>query len=105
MRDKEPEVKAGGGQIVAVAVSSVFAQQAFALSVGVEFPMLSDWNRFVSTAYGVNYEVWRGHQGVAKRSVFVIGRDRTIRYRWSTDDATILPDFDAAVAVVRSLQS
>ncbi len=65
--------------------------------------MVSDWNRAVAPAYGVQYDVWRGHQGVAKRSVFVIDRDRTIRYRWVTDDATVLPDFDAAIAALREL--
>jgi|SRR5712691_4403923 len=100
----EPLVKEAGGQVMAVCVSSVFAQQAFARSLGVEFPMVSDWNRTVSPAYGVQYDVWRGHQGIAKRSVFLIDRDRTIRYAWVTDDAAILPDFDEAIEALRSLR-
>lgn len=93
-----------GGQILAVAVSSVFAQGAFGRQLGVDFPMLSDWNEVVAPAYGVQYDVWRGHQGVAKRSVFVIDRQGVIRYRWVTDDAFVLPDFDAAIAALRQLQ-
>jgi peroxiredoxin len=88
---------------MAVCVSSVFAQQAFAKSLGVEFPMVSDWNRTVSPAYGVQYEIWRGHQGIAKRSVFVIDREGVVRYRWVTDDAAILPDFDEAIGVIKNL--
>ena len=76
MRDAEPRARAFGGQVVAIAVTSVSAQRAFAAQVGAEFPLLSDWNREVSAAYGVQYEVWRGHQGVAKRSVFVVDRER-----------------------------
>ena len=101
MRDKEERVRAAGGQVIAVAVSSIFAQQAFGRHLGVNFPLLSDWNRTVSPAYGVQYDVWRGHQGVAKRSVFVIDRQGLIRYRWVTDDALVLPDFDAAIAVLQ----
>jgi peroxiredoxin len=97
------EVRATGAQALAVAVTSVFAQQAFARHLGVGFPMISDWNREVVRAYGVQYDVWRGHQGVAKRSVFVIDRDGTIRYRWATDDATVLPDFDEAIRALREL--
>jgi peroxiredoxin len=97
------EVRATGAQALAVAVTSVFAQQAFARHLGVGFPMISDWNREVVRAYGVQYDVWRGHQGVAKRSVFVIDRDGTIRYRWVTDDATVLPDFDEAIRALREL--
>ena len=103
MRDKEAQAQAAGGQVIATAVSSVFAQQAFGQYLGVRFPLLSDWNRTVTPAYGVQYDVWRGHQGVAKRSVFVIDRQGVIRYRWVTDDALVLPDFDAAIAVLRQL--
>jgi peroxiredoxin len=97
------EVRATGAQALAVAVTSVFAQQAFARHLGVDFPMVSDWNRKVVRAYGVQYDVWRGHEGVAKRSVFVIDRDGTIRYRWVTDDATVLPDFDEAIGALKEL--
>jgi peroxiredoxin len=103
LRDKESLVREAGGQIVAVAVSSVFAQQAFARHLEAPFPMVSDWNRTVSPAYGVQYDVWRGHRGVAKRSVFVIDRDGRVRYRWVTDDATVLPDFDEAIQALRGL--
>jgi peroxiredoxin len=103
LRDKEAQAQAAGGQVIAVAVSSVFAQQAFARHLGLGFPLLSDWNRTVTPAYGVQYDVWRGHQGVAKRSVFVIDRQGIIRYRWVTDDARVLPDFDAAIAVLQQL--
>jgi glutaredoxin-dependent peroxiredoxin len=103
LRDKEEQIGAAGGQVIAIAVSSVFAQQAFARHLGVRFPLLSDWNRTVSPAYGVQYDVWRGHRGVAKRSVFVIDRQGLIRYRWVTDDALVLPDFDVAIAVLRQL--
>jgi peroxiredoxin len=103
LRDKEQQVRTAGGQVIAIAVSGIFAQQAFARHLEVHFPLLSDWNRTVSPAYGVQYDVWRGHQGVAKRAVFVIDRQGIIRYRWLTDDALVLPDFDAAIAVLRQL--
>ena len=104
MGQRAAEIRALGAELVAVAVTSVFAQQAFAGSLGVDFPLISDWNRTVSPAYGVQYDVWRGHQGVAKRSLFVIDRDGVIRYRWVTDDAFVLPDYDAAIATLSTLQ-
>jgi peroxiredoxin len=77
------EIRSLGAEIAAIAVTSVFAQQAFAKSLGVDFPLLSDWNRHVSGAYGVQYDVWRGHEGLAKRSLFVIDRDGIIRWRFT----------------------
>jgi peroxiredoxin len=97
------EIRALGADILAVAVTATFSQQAFAESLGVDFPLLSDWDREVCSAYGVRYDVWKGHAGLAKRSVFVLGRDRTVRYRWVTDDATVLPDLDEVVATLQAL--
>lgn len=88
---------------MAVAVTAVFSQQAFAKQLGVDFPMLSDWNEIAAPAYGVQYDVWRGHQGLAKRSLFVIDRDGNIRFRWVTDDALVMPDFDGAIEALRGL--
>jgi peroxiredoxin len=94
-------VTAAGGSAVAIAVTATFSQKRFAKELGVSFPLLSDWNREVSEAWGVAYTEWKGHRGVAKRSVFVIDRDGTVRYRWVTDDALDLPDLAPAVAALR----
>ena len=83
--------------MLAVAVTATYAQLAFAERLGVDFPMLSDWDREVCSAYGVRYDVWKGHDGLAKRSVFVLDRDGVVRYRWVTDDASVQPDFDEVV--------
>jgi glutaredoxin-dependent peroxiredoxin len=95
------EVRALGAEVLAVAVTATVSQQAFAASLGVDFPFLSDWDRTVCAAYGVRYDVWKGHAGLAKRAVFVIDPSGTIRYRWVTDDALVLPDLDAVVAALR----
>jgi peroxiredoxin len=97
------EIRALGAEIVAVAVTSVFAQQAFAKSLSVDFPLISDWNRTIAPAYGVQYDVWKGHEGLAKRSLFLIDRQGIIRYRWVSDDALVLPDFEAAIEALRAL--
>jgi peroxiredoxin len=51
----------------------------------------------------VRYDVWKGHAGLAQRSVFVVDRGGTVRYRWVTEDALELPDLDAVVAALREL--
>lgn len=97
------EIRGCGAEPVAVAVTATFSQMAFARSLGAQFPMLSDWEGTVAASYGVQYEAWKGHRGVAKRSVFVIGRDGVVRYRWVSEDALIEPDLREALAAVRSL--
>jgi glutaredoxin-dependent peroxiredoxin len=96
------EIRALGAEVLGVAVTATFSQQAFAASLGVDFPLLSDWDREVCAAYGVQYDVWKGHRGLAKRSVFVVDPDGVVRYRWVTEDALELPDLDEAVRALRA---
>jgi glutaredoxin-dependent peroxiredoxin len=95
-----PAIRALGADVLGIAVTATFSQQAFAESLGIDFPLLSDWDREVCAAYGVQYDVWKGHRGLAKRAVFVVDTDRVVRYRWVTDDALVLPELDEAVEVL-----
>jgi peroxiredoxin len=97
------QIRSLGADILAVAVSATFAQLAFAAELGIDFPLLSDWERTTSADYGVQYDVWRGHTGLAKRSIFLIDRDQVVRYRWISEDATVLPDLDEVEAAIQRL--
>lgn len=97
------EFRAQGTEVVAIAVTAIYAQQAFARSLGIDFPLLSDWGGEVTRSFGVEYDVWKGHVGLAKRSVFVVDADGVLRYRWVTDDAAVQPDFDEVVAATAAL--
>jgi peroxiredoxin len=98
-----PRVEAMGGRIAAIAVTATFSQMAFAKHLGVPFPLLSDWGRETCAAYGVRYDVWKEHDGLAKRSLFVIDGSGRIRYRWVTDDALEAPVIEDAFEVMASL--
>ena len=86
-----------------MAVTATFSQLAFAERLGIDFPLLSDWDREVCASYGVRYDVWKGHAGLAKRSLFVIDGEGVIRYAWSTDDALQLPDLEPGMETLRRL--
>ena len=103
MGQLQPELTASGVRTLAVAVTPTFAQQRFAEELGVDFPLLSDWDRTACTAYGVRYDSWKGHAGLAKRSLFLVDGGGTVRYRWVTDDAMVQPDLDEVMAHVREV--
>jgi peroxiredoxin len=92
-----------GASFMAVAVTATYSQMAFAERLGVDFPLLSDWNRDVCAQYGVQYKAWKGHAGVAKRAVFVLDQTGTVRLRWVADDASEMPDLDAVLGTLREL--
>jgi peroxiredoxin len=100
---RRSEIDEMGASVATIAVTATFSQMAFARHLDAPFPLLSDWGGETTTAYGVRYDVWKGHTGVAKRSLFVIDPEGTIRHRWVTEDALVLPDLDEAVNVLAGL--
>jgi peroxiredoxin len=101
--EEAPRIEALGARIAAIAVTATFSQLAFAEHLGVTFPLLSDWDRETAAAYDVRYDVWKEHEGLAKRSVFVIDGGGTIRYRWVTDDALVEPSWAEPIEVLAGL--
>ena len=63
------------------------------LKENLNFTLLSDFNKTVSTEYGVLYDNFIGFEGVSKRSAFVVSKEGTITFSWSSDDPKQLPDF------------
>jgi len=88
-------------QVYGISVDSPFAQEVMSEKQNLNFPLLSDFNKEVSKSYGVLYEDFIGFAGVAKRSAFVVSKDGTILFSWSSDDPKQLPDFDAIKASLK----
>lgn len=87
--------------VYGISTDSPFSQEAWAKQAGINFPLLSDYNKEVSTAYDVLYGDFIGFKGVAKRSAFVINESGKIIFASSSDDAKQLPDFEAIQAVLK----
>ena len=87
-------------------VESDRAHKAFAEQLALDFPLVSDFNRDVVPQFGIQYrpeEAYTGFHGMAKRSVFVIDRDGTVRYRWVSEDPTVAPEMEPVLETLRSL--
>ena len=92
-----------GAQVLGISVDQVFTLQRFKQESGAQFPLLSDFNKEVAEAYEVLNPDFFGARGVAHRSAFVVDRQGLIAYAWMTEDASILPDFDAIAGVLEGL--
>ena len=90
-------------QVLGISVDSPFAQEAWAEKEGITIPLLSDFNKEVSAAYGSQFEDLLGFKGVAKRSAFVVDKSGVVRFASVSDDPTELPDFDAIKACLQAL--
>ncbi len=83
-------------EILAISVDSPFALEKYKAEQNLNFPLLSDFNKKASTAYGALYDTFAfGMQGVSKRSAFVVDKTGTIQYAEVLDNASELPNFKA----------
>ena len=90
-------------KVVAISVDSPFAQKLWADKEGFKFPMVSDFNKDVSRAYGSLYDDLKGWKGVSKRSAFVVDKEGIIRYSWVSEDAGVKPNFDEIKKTLKGL--
>lgn len=91
-------------QVLAVSVDSLFTLDKFKKEQGFNFPLLSDFNKDVSAAYGSLYENFvLDMKGVSKRSAFVLDKDGVVQYAEVLEDAGKIPDFEKIQQTLQSL--
>ncbi|MBI1797241.1 MAG: redoxin domain-containing protein [Candidatus Eisenbacteria bacterium] len=85
--------------VFGVSVDSHWANSAFADRLRLSFPLLSDFRRETSAAYGVLLDA--GHSG---RAVFVVGKDGRIAYKDVAPTTAEVPDNGRILAALESLR-
>ncbi len=104
MRDDIGTYEGLDAQILAVSVDSLFTLEKFKAEQNYNFPLLADFNKNVSRAYGSLYEDFvLDMKGVSKRSAFVIDKEGNIQYAEVLDSAGDLPNFSAVKETLSSL--
>jgi glutaredoxin-dependent peroxiredoxin len=90
--------------VLGISVDSLYTLAKFKEEQGLNFPLLSDFNKEVSQAYGALYETFGfGMKGVSKRAVFVIDEAGIIRHEEVLENAGALPDFATVDATLKSI--
>ncbi|TLZ84354.1 MAG: peroxiredoxin [Methanobacteriota archaeon] len=103
MRDSMGDLQKWGAKVFGISTDSHHSHRVFKEQNRLNYPLLSDWNKTVSTTYGVLYERFGsfGLHGVTKRSVFVLDADGVIRYKWVTEDPKVPPDHERILEEVK----
>ncbi|HMI62137.1 MAG TPA: peroxiredoxin [Puia sp.] len=95
-RDNIALYNQANAQVFAISVDSVFTLGKYKEEQHLNFPLLSDFNKEVSAAYGSLYDNFVfDMKGVSKRSAFVIDKEGIVRYAEVLESAGDLPDFTA----------
>lgn len=96
VRDSLKMYEGFSAQPIGISVDSLFTLAKFKEEQRLNFPLLSDFNKQASRAYGALYENWGfGMQGVSKRAAFVIDGEGIVQYAEVLENAGDQPDFKA----------
>lgn len=72
--------------VVGISGDGPYAHKRFIDEQALSYPLLSDTSEEVIAEYGVLNEEKDGLRNVPQRSLFLVGPDRRVRYRWVADD-------------------
>lgn len=103
-RDNIALYNEANAQVLGISVDSVFTLARYKEDQHLNFPLLSDFNKTTSAAYGALYDSFVfDMKGVSKRSAFVIDKNGAVRYAEVLEKATDLPDFAAIQKTLQDL--
>ena len=101
LEQEMPRLRALDAEVLGISVDSHYANEAYAQKLRLSFPLLGDFRREVSTAYGVlNPDTL-----YSNRTLFVVDKQGTIVHRQQTPTNADLPDNERMIAALESLRS
>jgi peroxiredoxin len=104
VRDNISRYQSVNASVFGISVDSVFTLGKFKEEQQYNFPLLSDFNKEVSSAYDTIYQDWiLNMRGVSKRSAFVIDKEGVVQYAEVLESAGDVPDFEKINSVLDSL--
>ncbi|HEY3415042.1 MAG TPA: peroxiredoxin [Armatimonadota bacterium] len=103
-RDAMAQFNSLNAKVFGVSTDPPFTSAEFKKQNSLNFALLSDFNHEAIEAYGVEFPELAGIKGytVARRSVFVIGKDGKIAWSWLSDTPANEPDYDAVKKAVEA---
>ncbi len=102
-RDQLAQLNQANAQVYGISVDTPFTLKVFREQNGLNFPLLSDFNKNAIKAYDVYLDDLVGLKGVAKRAVFLIDTRGVVRYAEVTATPGVEPDYGKLRAAIATL--
>jgi glutaredoxin-dependent peroxiredoxin len=104
VRDNIAMYNTSNATVLGISVDSLFVLDKFKTEQGLNFDLLSDFNKTASTDYNSIYQDFvLGMKGVSKRSAFVIDKNGIVRYEEVLENAGEQPNFEKINQTLSSL--
>jgi len=92
-------------KVFGISVDSLHTLAKYKADQNLNFTLLSDFNKDVSSLYGSLYEMFGYNmKGVSKRSAFVIDKDGIVRYAEVLENAGEQPNFKNITLILEGLR-
>jgi len=102
LRDRSDDLAQAGVRPFGISRDSPWSHRAWAQTLGVDVPLLSDWNGDATRAFDVAFEA-RGMTDVPMRAAFLVRDGRTVEDAWQL--GADMPDLDEVLAAARGLSA
>lgn len=104
IRDNISFYNNANAKVLGISVDSLHTLAKFKAEQKLNFTLLSDFNKEVSSAYGSLYEMFGYNmKGVSKRSAFIIDKAGIIRYAEVLENAGEQPNFKNITLILGNL--
>lgn len=105
VRDNLAAFNKANAQVFGISVDALYSLNKFKEDQQLNFPLLSDFNKEVSKAYAVLYDVFPAFEyaGVSKRAAFVIDKNGIIQYNEVCASPGDQPNFTAIQEVLAQI--
>ena len=92
-------------KVFGISVDSLHTLAKFKSEQGLNFSLLSDFNKEASSLYGSLYEMFNYNmKGVSKRSAFIIDKEGIVRYAEVLENAGEQPNFKNITLILEGLK-
>ena len=92
-------------KVFGISVDSLYTLAKYKADQNLNFTLLSDFNKDVSSLYGSIYEMFNYNmKGVSKRSAFIIDKEGIIRYAEVLENAGEQPNFKNITLILEGLK-
>ncbi|MCK6548884.1 peroxiredoxin [Myxococcota bacterium] len=105
-RDSMAQLNGLDAEVLGISVDAPFSNAAFAEKHSLNFPLLSDYAREATNAYGIAINDFAGMKGytASKRAVYVLDREGVVQYAWEGPNPGVEPDYAAVKSAVEGLK-
>jgi peroxiredoxin len=94
-----------GAEVYGISVDSHHAQRVWAERLELTYPLLSDLDRRVMTAYEIKMDEFGAYHDISRRALFIIDKDQRLAYQEIITERGVIPDVDKALEALRTLQN